>query len=261
LYGPWRTGHGKSIGAGVTIPFEFIFHAYYVGASLRWQLFDGIATQLNTGDGETFYLKNVVIDKLSTNASVRQPVTANVPKLINGNTALGTNGIAEFYEADEFAALVENQSLGTYYMRFKDLEGPATHNVFFGLGGTTANDIVQFQLFTDNSLYLSVNVNGTWNFSVFPTKFTRSTDSTLIIKSNGSSYTAIQNGVDLGTPTNNTGQWHDATLTSLQIATIGKTPHTAAYYNNEYTCIMYVKKITSASDDLSMISWMEALKV
>ena len=168
------------------------------------------------------------------------------------------DGIAE--QLDVPQAIWGSDLEGTWYLRFKDLEGTGVLNVQLDFGIGSGTDRFSMQMLTSDKYRLNVRYTGIQAHGDFPNAITRSAFTSIIAKSLTASYFASENGSSLGTPApNNNGKWFGDMneLTGKKVMCGNATG--SLYYSNAFKACVYVNRVTSTDEDVLMLDWMDTL--
>ena len=255
-------------------PVNSIFEGGYTylksnNSSVRVQMFDNTNGNFE-GTGEEVFIKDVIVEQLPGAAfgSVTlgsAPICSNStrPTFIGGE--IQTNGTANVISDDKvFPGLINGDLSGTWYFKINDLEGAGVTSLFKADASAVLNpqSRVTFYFDTGNRLVMNWQNNGTAQTRVFPVTVTRGTVSEVIVKSNGASYEAYQDGVSLGVPTNNNGNWYGDLngANPLTISSFGRRHSITAVYDAwGYQYTAYVGGIvTTPEQDAEMTTYLNA---
>ena len=214
------------------------------------RMMDGSATTISNALNDAIYVKGFVVSLLDVPNRAWQGTTSAIPDIISNRRSY--DGIGQFDNLNTLVVDIETDTEGSFTFQVEDKEGAGNILTFFNIANaeTSPTERLMFYYDTNDDLIINTGISGVYTTHIFPTSVTRGTTSTIQIKSNGTSYEAFQDGVSLGTPTNNDGTWF-GDLTGLDRCSIGKRYAASTIYDNfALGYFQYVNRYTTTEEDL-----------
>tara|TARA_R110000803_G_scaffold36811_16_gene79203 strand:+ start:8353 stop:9087 length:735 start_codon:yes stop_codon:yes gene_type:complete len=197
-------------------------------------------------------------DQTKYGNDVSTPVTSQEPFWNTVTKALEFDGIGNQFVMP--ISVWDTDLLGTWCIRFEDQEGTGVNSFIIDAGYSNTDRILLY-FNTADQLLLTIKDTSVSTVLTFPNVVTRSSDSNIILKSNGTTYAASQNGVDLGVPlTNNNGKWYGDLRDLSTKSVISGNSTGATYFQNAYKSILYINRDTTANEDTKVLTWLNNLE-